>query len=872
MEGECAADLLARADAAYRRVDADPTHFRADAAALVLEARRAGHSEALVVALRAEAWAERARLADTRARVLLNEAAGLARRHRLDERLGQVLVTRAAVNHELGRLAAAQRDLDAAAGLVHDDTARQHDLQQAALHQNIGRLSHAAAIYVGLLAREDLPIELRGKVANNLALIEARRGSFDSAVRLLDEAAKAAVEFGPQLTAIVVHSRGWVHVQAGRLPEGLRLFDAATRLLDAAKLPLGELYTEYAEAFTDLRLLPEAAAAAARAVTEFQSTGVPLMGADAQLRVAQLALLSGDPTRSLAAAGVAAQMFRGQHRRAWLARSELVVVEAQMARREAGTAELRTARSAAAVLAGLGIRSEAVHAHLVAGRLAAAAGRRTAAVESLGQAETLARGAPILIRLDGKVAAALASRLQGHDQDVLRHCRAGLRDLARHRMALPSMELRALASGHGAELGRLGLEVSLRTGSPARVMDWMERTRAAALSAVEPPVLDGLEDEMAALRAVHAELAEARQAGADDQAAALTKQREVESRVRRATWVRREHAAVAETSLDPARLRRELGGRVLVEYGVLAGELIAVVLAARRSRLVNLGAIAAVEEQARSLMFALRRLTRPWHAGALAAARTSAEFGLRRLAELLLAPLRLDEQSSLVVVPARGLHRLPWAALHGGPVSLAPSASFWVRTREVASGPEGPTVLVAGPDLPGAAREIQAVRRLYPDPVVLAPPQSTGAAVATAITGAGLAHLACHGDLRADNPTFSALRMSDGPLTLHELDSRGAAPRRIVLASCESGAQVDYAGDEVIGFVSALMARGTAGLLASTVMVSDAETVELMCGVHESLRRGASLADALHRSRSAVDRADPRAFVSWCAFNAYGAA
>ena len=39
--------------------------------------------------------------------------------------------------------------------------------------------------------------------------------------------------------------------------------------------------------------------------------------------------------------------------------------------------------------------------------------------------------------------------------------------------------------------------------------------------------------------------------------------------------------------------------------------------------------------------------------------------------------------------------------------------------------------------------------------------------------GPSLAHLACHGRLRADNPSFSALELVDGQLTVHELDRRG---------------------------------------------------------------------------------------------------
>ena len=102
-------------------------------------------------------------------------------------------------------------------------------------------------------------------------------------------------------------------------------------------------------------------------------------------------------------------------------------------------------------------------------------------------------------------------------------------------------------------------------------------------------------------------------------------------------------------------------------------------------------------------------------------------------------------------------------------------------------------MLVAGPDVPGGVREIELLGELYPDAVVLRPPDSTAGAVTAALAGADLAHLACHGRVRSDNPIFSSLLLSDGPLTVHELELRGAggrAPRRIVLAACESGSEV----------------------------------------------------------------------------------
>ena len=155
---------------------------------------------------------------------------------------------------------------------------------------------------------------------------------------------------------------------------------------------------------------------------------------------------------------------------------------------------------------------------------------------------------------------------------------------------------------------------------------------------------------------------------------------------------------------------------------------------------------------------------------------------------------------------------------------------------------------------------------------MLLPPDSTVEQVATQLRGAGLAHLACHGALRADNPTFSSLLFSDGPLTVHELTMRGLAPHRMVLASCDSGAGVVYDGNEMLGFVSALMARGTAGVVGSMVLLPDTDAVPLMHSLHEHVIAGATLTDALHLARGQMEQGDARAFLTWCAFNAYGAA
>jgi len=81
----------------HQDVAANPDRFRPVAEALVAEARQARQPEALALALRAMAWAERARLNDSAAILLLDEACRIARRHQLRATLADLLMSRAAV-------------------------------------------------------------------------------------------------------------------------------------------------------------------------------------------------------------------------------------------------------------------------------------------------------------------------------------------------------------------------------------------------------------------------------------------------------------------------------------------------------------------------------------------------------------------------------------------------------------------------------------------------------------------------------------------------------------------------------------------------------------------------------------------------------
>ena len=880
--------LVRHAELAYEGAVSDPRSYMAATRILIEESRRRGDHEALVVALHALGWIEHLLVGNHAARQRLDAAVRVAERHGLTRRLPELLASRAAVNHELGRMTAAHHDLDQAlswatrhGGEIESGSRCQITLQRAVLCHNQGALIDAGQLYRELLARPSCPPAVHVKAGNNLAHLLAMCGRADEGLPFADAALDGAQVLGPGLAAAVAQSRAWVLMQSGRLSESMRAFEDAERRFVKASMPTADFSVEYADALVDLRLMREAAEVTQRAVTDLERLGAPLMAAEARLRRARLSMLDGEPAEALRQVDDALAALRRQRRPMWVAGALITRAELVMALGSATPADLRAIRRAAGALE-RGQLSSAVEAHLVAGQLADRLGRRAAALDSWQRAHELSRGQSVLVRLRGRLAAASAAGLTGRQGEVVRQARLGLDDLARHRAALPSMELRALASGHGEQLGVLGLRALVPTASAARVLTWLERTRAAAMVLVDPPPAPEIQQALATLRAVESDLREARRADAGASVDLSGRVRSLERRIRRAAWATTAQAAGQEQLVGAASLRAELGGAVLVEYAVLDGEVLAVVVEPRRTRMVRLGSYAKVAAEREALRFAMRRLSR----GGIAArsALRSAALVLDRLGLLLLEPLHCAPDIPLVIVPARGLHGVPWSALQQAPVSVAPSASMWLRTRTppVPATPArgADVVLVAGPDLPGALAEVSVLEAVYAPTSarVMLPPASTVQAVTSALSSARVAHLACHGFLRTDNPTFSSFQLSDGSLTVHELAASSRLVHRVVLAACRSGAQVSYAGEEVLGFVSAFMARGTAGMVAATMPVPDGESVPLMSALHGRIARGDTLSQALWTARASVgavaeDFTDrPVDFMAWFAYTAYGAA
>jgi CHAT domain-containing protein len=315
---------------------------------------------------------------------------------------------------------------------------------------------------------------------------------------------------------------------------------------------------------------------------------------------------------------------------------------------------------------------------------------------------------------------------------------------------------------------------------------------------------------------------------------------------------------------------------VLLEYVESAGRLAAVSFDGRRCRLHDLGAADRVSSLVVSALFALRKLARTSvHSPAADSSLRGLAARVAALRAALIEPLLTAiDGRELVVVPTGLLHSAPWQEVVGAGhvVAVAPSAALWMAASTAPDAPSGPVVLVAGPGLPGALDEIEALRRRYPTCTVLTGADATVDAVTASMDGARLVHLAAHGDIRRDSPLFSSFRLADGPETVYDLEALQRPPATIVLSSCDSAVSDVEPGDELLGLAASLLSMGTRTAIAAVVPIPDDATVAIMDRLHERLAAGASPGAALASITERIDRDDPGSVAASSAFVCLGAA
>jgi CHAT domain-containing protein len=238
----------------------------------------------------------------------------------------------------------------------------------------------------------------------------------------------------------------------------------------------------------------------------------------------------------------------------------------------------------------------------------------------------------------------------------------------------------------------------------------------------------------------------------------------------------------------------------------------------------------------------------------------------------------------LVAPPPLGA--LPFGALTDGHEPLAARLALaWLPsvasaaaglTRGPAPGPRHALVLGEPSRLPHAGDEAEAVAHAAGDAAVLRlGPAASVDTLQREAPAAGLIHLACHAQFRADSPRFSALHLHDGALTAEQVEALAlrAAPV-VVLSACDTAGQAgtgpaEDQGDEWLGLVRAFLVAGASRVLASQWPVDDAVTRGFMARFHQALAAGAPPSAALAAAQNAVRAEHPHPF-HWAAFALYG--
>ncbi len=695
----------------------------------------------------------------------------------------------------------------------------------------------------------------RGLVYLDLGWPAKADSDFVAAGRLLAENGQE-LEFAHTLV-----NRGVAAYRSADVPAALALLDEASAHHARLAAPTPLVSVERCAVLLAAGLARDALAEADAAIAEIErARGWSTKRAELLLVAASCALAAGQPQTALDRARGAHRLFRSQQSAYGQPQARLVVLQAQYAIGQVSPRVVEAAGQVAAQLEALH-SAEATQAHLLAGRVALSLGQLADAERHLTAAAHSRRRGSAISRVAGWLAEALLASAAVDTRRLEIACKRGLEVLDQHRWTLGASELRARATAHGAELAALAQRHAATAHKPRLLLTWSERWRATALAVppVRPPAGAGFDADLAALRQATSRLEEARRQGEPTVSVERDLLR-LEKAVRAASLRTKGAAVPARRVIDSAELLDQLGAAQLAEIVDIDGTVQVLLCGAGRVRQITAGSTADAVRAADFARFALRRLARGRHADDLASATAILSAAGARLEAATLGPaVALLREGPLVIVPPGRLHAIPWAllpALARRPFSVAPSAGAWLRAHAAKPPDRQHVVLASGPGLVTDGAEVPVAARMYDDVTVLSGAAATTARVLQALDGAWLAHLAAHGTFRADSPMFSSLRLHDGPLTVYDFERLERAPYRLILPSCDSGVLAPAGADELLGLVSSLLPLGTAGVIAGVVPLNDQATVPLMVGLHNRLRAGDSLAEALLTVRAGAV-ADP---------------
>ncbi len=244
----------------------------------------------------------------------------------------------------------------------------------------------------------------------------------------------------------------------------------------------------------------------------------------------------------------------------------------------------------------------------------------------------------------------------------------------------------------------------------------------------------------------------------------------------------------------------------------------------------------------------------------------------------LWSPLEISRRrEKLLILPEGRLSNLPWSAIVNGGEALvvshdlviSPSLRHYLHAQAQKSRSKQIRVFVGNTDGLSQARQEYAPlvaagngEVLINDPCRRSDWPDAGAARVWHYTG--------HAQLRGDNPFYSSLILSDGPIFAADFRLKRNRVGLVTLAACRTGEQAYQAGEESSGLVRSFMEMGARNVVASHWAVSDRATAYWMKKFYDRYLSGRSAGRAAREAAIQVREKYPSAY-HWAAFSVYGA-
>ena len=225
---------------------------------------------------------------------------------------------------------------------------------------------------------------------------------------------------------------------------------------------------------------------------------------------------------------------------------------------------------------------------------------------------------------------------------------------------------------------------------------------------------------------------------------------------------------------------------------------------------------------------------------------------LTDLGKLLVEPVAdlLDRNRTLVVVPDRALHGLPFGVLRRPgsreyllqefPILISPNLTHLLLTKAVEPRRDRITGFGSQNGTSSELKELGALASIYPGSQTFAGHQAERSNFLSAISKAAVFHYAGHSAKDAVDPLRSSILLdgkSSGPNTITAVDiAQQRLPNNalVVLSSCDSSVGNSRDGIGVRGLTSAFLLGGAGSVVGSLWPVEASSTADLMIRFHRA--------------------------------------